>query len=90
MREGLTAGVYYNSYRRATAYAGWTWQTDDGRLALTAAAATGYPQAPVVPVLIPSFTAPLSPTWSARLSVVPKPAWPPEPAVFHLSLERRW
>jgi hypothetical protein len=43
--EGWTAGIYRNSVRRTTAYAGYSWETDDTRLftaGLSIVAASGY------------------------------------------------
>jgi hypothetical protein len=89
MPSGLTVGAYHNSYRQVSAYAGWTWQTADGRFGLTAGAAVGYRHAPLMPMLTPSVRFDLSDRWAIRLSAIPKPQWPPEAAVLHLSLEYR-
>lgn len=40
--NGFTAGLYENSLRETTTYAGWTWQTPGEMFALTAGVATGY------------------------------------------------
>ena len=52
--DGLTLGAYSNSFGDLSAYAGWTWQTADGRFALTLALATGYRAAILVPIVSPS------------------------------------
>ncbi len=40
--SGFTLGAYRNSIGRASAYAGWTFETEDRRFALTVGAVTGY------------------------------------------------
>jgi len=50
--SGWTAGAYHNSVSKLSVYAGRTWGY--GRLGLTLGLATGYPLAPVVPVIAPS------------------------------------
>lgn len=90
--SGFTAGVLRNSYSRTSAYAGWTFETQDKRFALTVGGVTGYPAKPVLPLLVPSMRIGLSewqPGAALRLSYLPKP-----PADFgrshslHFSLER--
>ena len=50
--NGATFGALRNSYDRWSAYAGWTWRADP--FAVTFGAITGYPQATVRPLLVPS------------------------------------
>ncbi len=40
--SGFTVGAYRNSIGRPSAYAGWTFETEDRRFALTVGAVTGY------------------------------------------------
>lgn len=40
--SGATAGLYRNSIGRNSAYAGWTFETEDKRYALTAGVVSGY------------------------------------------------
>jgi hypothetical protein len=59
--SGATAGAYRNSIDRDTVYAGWTWRTgwNAGPLTditLTAAAATGYSEAKIVPLVAVAAT----------------------------------
>jgi len=85
--NGFTAGTYRNSYDRTSTYAGWTWQTDDQRLALTVGAVTGYDAARVMPLLVPSARVPLGAGFAARFSFIPKPVKSGHAAGLHLSLE---
>jgi hypothetical protein len=52
--SGLTFGAYRNSYGDGSAYAGWTFETEDKRFALTVAGVAGYKRAAVLPMVIPS------------------------------------
>jgi len=59
--NGATFGAYRNSINRDTVYGGWTWRTgvDAGPftdVTVTAAAATGYSEAKVVPLLAVAAT----------------------------------
>lgn len=89
--SGFTAGAFRNSYRRESAYAGWTFETADRRFALTAGAVTGYPARRVLPLLVPSVRLGLTERVAARLAYLPKP-----PTDFgsshslHLSVERQF
>lgn len=40
--DGVTVGLYRNSYDRWTVYGGKTWETSGGRFALTLGLGTGY------------------------------------------------
>jgi hypothetical protein len=91
--RGLTGGVYRNSYARTSAYLGWTGQSDDRRFALTVGAVTGYPAAPVMPLLVPSARIPLSrePGGAAlRVAFIPKPVRHGTAAGLHLSVEQEF
>lgn len=87
--EGWTAGVYRNSLRRTSVYAGRTFGTDvrGFELALTVGAISGYDRK--VPVLVvPSVaTPPLVAGVRARIAVIPR-AEKQGAAVIHLSAER--
>lgn len=50
--SGVTVGTFYNSERRQSVYAGWTWEW--GRLNLTAGLITGYRRASILPLAAPS------------------------------------
>lgn len=69
--SGATAAVYRNSEGRGSVLVGWTWQWFDGRVALTAGAVTGYPLAPVLPVVVPSVRFEIGDGMALRLSVMP-------------------
>ena len=64
--SGATVGTYYNSERRQSVYAGWTW--DYGPWRLQAGAITGYRRAAVLPLIAPS----VSLGYGFRLTVLPK------------------
>lgn len=87
--SGFTAGTYVNSYHARSAYAGWTWQTEDKRYALTATAVTGYRFAPLMLGVIPSARFDLGNSWSARVSVIPKAPNQGLVQAVHLSIERK-
>lgn len=63
--SGATVGTYYNSERRQSVYAGWTW--DYGPWRLQAGAITGYRRA-VMPLVAPSVAL----GYGFRLTVLPK------------------
>lgn len=52
--SGLTFGGFTNSYGRASAYGGWTFESPSKRFALTTALASGYPNRPVQVMVVPS------------------------------------
>lgn len=87
--SGATGGAYRNSVNRDTVYAGWTWRpgwsvgpvTD---ITLTAAAATGYPEAKVVPLLAVAATIGNG-SYAPRLLWVPHRTQP-----VSLAIERRF
>ncbi len=64
--NGATVGTYYNSERRQSVYAGWTW--DSGPWRLQVGAITGYERAKVLPVVMPSVAL----GHGFRLVVLPK------------------
>jgi hypothetical protein len=89
--NGLTVGTLYNSERRQSAYAAWTWETERWHgltAAVTAGAITGY-AATVSPLLSLSGSVALSQRTALRLSLLPK-AHPQASAVAHLSAEWRF
>ena len=63
--SGATIGTYYNSERRQSVYAGWTW--DYGPWRLQAGAITGYRRT-VMPMIAPSVAL----GYGFRLTVLPK------------------
>lgn len=64
--NGATVGTYYNSERRQSVYAGWTW--DSGPWRLQVGAITGYKRSAVLPVVMPSVAL----GHGFRLVVLPK------------------
>lgn len=70
---GLTLGAYRNSHGDPSAYAAWTWQTDNRRYALTAGGVTGYTGAAVTPLLVGSARMPITHRTSLRIALLPKP-----------------
>lgn len=86
MPSGATLGAYRNSHGSSSAYAGWTWSTADGRWSITAGGVTGYPRAPVVPLLVPSLRIPITDDAALRLSALAK-AHRDGAAGIHLSVE---
>lgn len=85
---GLTLGAFRNSYARPSAYAAWTWETDDHRFALTAGAITGYQAARVMPLVAPSARIALGQGFAARVVFFPKPIKHGHAAGLHLAIER--
>jgi len=85
--SGATAGTFRNSYRRQSAYAGWTFETPGRGLALTVGAITGYPAAKVMPMVAPSARLPLSSSGALRLAYIPKPLKSGTASGLHLSVE---
>lgn len=85
--SGLTIGGYWNSYRKPTAYVGWTWETPrwhDLSAAATVVLATGYKDT-LRPMILPSIA------WDATKTVTPRLGFGPSKggAIFHLTLEYR-
>lgn len=85
---GMTVGALRNSERSLSLYAGHTWQTADGRWALTAGVISGYSSARLNPLLVPSVRVPLGAAAAARISLIPKPRNGGSSAV-HFSVEWR-
>lgn len=88
---GPTLGVLRNSLARWGAYAGWTWSTDERRavsVAFTAAGVTGYPMAPVVPLLAPSLRLRVGDRAALRLITIPQ--WHPKQGASVASLALEW
>ena len=90
--DGWTAGTYYNSERKQSAYAGYTIEgalVGPFSYGLTLGAITGYSRANVLPMVVPSVSGRLTDTLSVRLSGVP-PVGRGSSAAIHLSIERRF
>ena len=64
--NGATVGTYYNSERRQSVYAGWTW--DSGPWRLQVGAITGYERRAVLPMVVPSVAL----GHGFRVTVLPK------------------
>lgn len=91
--SGWTAGAYYNSFRRATLYAGHTWSWDlvgDLSAGAMVAVASGYRtrrnHSGIALVVVPSL-AYGSDSARLRLSYIPR-STPKSSQVLHLSVER--
>lgn len=90
--NGWTAGTYYNSERKQSAYAGYTFEHALGRgltAALTVGAITGYEYAKVLPLIFPSVSYKLSDTYSVRVGALPKVGKAGAAAV-HLMIESKF
>lgn len=93
--SGMTAGVYYNSERATSAYAGYLWETGaytplQLQAGLLLGVVTGYRARQLTPLLVPSLSAALPATdWRARLTYVPK-AEKGSAHALHLSIERNF
>jgi hypothetical protein len=85
--NGFTFGAYSNSYGKASAYAGWTWQTDNKRWAVTAAGVTGYPSKKLRFLVLPSVRFDLPSDWSLRIGGGPR-VEKDGAALLHFALER--
>ena len=89
--DGATAGLLRNSLGRWGGYAGWTWSSDEARplgLAFTAALISGYPAAPLVPLLAPSLRVRLGERAALRLIVIPQ--WHPKQGASVASAALEW
>lgn len=82
---GTTAGTLRNSYGRQSVYLGHTFER--GALSLTVGAITGYPAAPVLPMVSAGIRVPVSESVAWRLSFLPKAPKVGTSAAVHLSLE---
>lgn len=90
--NGWTAGTYYNSERKQSVYAGYTWEYDiTHRLAVgaTLGVITGYSTAKVLPMLVPSASYRFAGSTSARLSFVPA-VTKHGASALHLMIERKF
>lgn len=96
---GATFGIYHNTIRRTSVYAGWTWEA--GPLALTAGVVTGYKRHcdaqgvcygssrhSVMPMLSPSVRLPEIAGYAPRISYIPSIG--ASSSVLHLSVERQF
>ena len=89
--SGLTGGLYLNSERRPSAYLGCTFYTPGRNFALLVGGVTGYSQAPLVPMVVPSARWKLGEGVYGRISLLSKPPgrdW--GLAGAHFSVERSW
>ena len=80
--NGATVGTYYNSERRQSVYAGWTW--DSGQWRLQVGAITGYERSAVLPMVVPSVAL----GYGFRVVVLPKVERGGS-SVVHLMLETK-
>jgi len=90
--NGWTAGTYYNSERRQSAYAGYTFEWHLGgrwTAAATVGAITGYSTAPVLPMVVPSLSGRITEDVSLRVAFVPAVSKHGASAL-HLSIERKF
>lgn len=72
--DGPVAGVYHNSERNTSVYAGyaWSWHVAGPVSAeLTVGGVGGYKRAAVAPMLLPSVTYAITPKVAVRLSGAP-------------------
>jgi hypothetical protein len=85
--SGLTVGLLSNSYGLPSAYAAQTWETADQRFALSLGVITGYPSAPVSPLLVPSWRVGAWQGLALRVSYIPKPPRDGASSALHISIE---
>lgn len=89
--DGPVAGIYYNSDRSTSAYAGYSWNwplAGPVSVQLMAGGVTGYRRAAVAPMLLPSLAYAVTPRAAVRVSFAPAIAL--TTAVAHLSLDFRF
>lgn len=79
----VAAGVYYNSYKKTSVWAGYQFDWKYGGVLV--GAVTGYPCCAVMPVVLPSARLPLG----FRLSVMPKVVKQQTSTALHLSWEHK-
>jgi hypothetical protein len=84
LAEGPVAGIYRNSVRRASIYAGYTWQY--GRFDLTTGAVTGYTNS-VQLLLVPSMGLFTVNGVTARLAFIPRVEKRIGSHVLHVAVE---
>lgn len=76
-----------SGYEMATAM---TLSTKDCKWSITAGIVSGYPAAPIMPLLVPSRRFELDAETHLRLSVLPKPPQHGQTTALHLSFEREF
>lgn len=84
LKEGPVAGLYRNSIRRASLYAGYTWQY--GRFDLTTGVVTGYSKGAQV-LLVPSVRVFTAYHTNFRLAFIPRVEKRIGSHVLHLAAE---
>lgn len=84
LAEGPVAGIYRNSVRRTSIYAGYTWQHD--RFDLTVGAVTGYNRG-AQPLLVPSMALFTYRGVTTRLAFIPRVEKRIQSHVLHLVAE---
>jgi hypothetical protein len=82
--EGWTAGLYRNSLKKDSVYAGYTWKF--GALDVTTAGVTGYFHA-VQPLLVPSVSLPSVYGITPRIAYIPRVEKKIGSHVVHLMVE---
>jgi hypothetical protein len=92
--NGLTAGVFSNSFGHPAAHVGWTAETSAAalpgglQLAVTAGAVLGYRHDPLIPALLPSVRVPLVRSAGLRLTYLPRaPKGEHRVEALHLGVE---
>lgn len=89
--NGATVGIYRNSIRRTSTYAGWTFERDlspSVSAAVTVGVVTGY-EMRVAPLVVPSVAVG-SDAFRVRLAVIPQVHEKQGASVAHLSIETRF
>ena len=84
LAEGPVAGIYRNSVRRTSVYAGYTWQY--GRFDLTTGAVTGYTNGAQL-LLVPSMAMFTVHGVTARLAFIPRIEKRIGSHVLHIAVE---
>ncbi len=87
--DGWTAGTYYNSIKKQSFYAGYTFEYPIGpvRAGLTIGAISGYNVNPVAPLVAPSVRMSVAKDIGVRLFYLPKVKFTGA-HVFHLTMEK--
>lgn len=86
---GLGAGVYRNSFNKASAYVSWSADIKDTPLFVSVGAVTGYRIKPVSPLGMVGLRANVAGA-TFRLGFVPKIARANRTHLFHLMVERKF
>ena len=68
--SGFTLGAYYNSERRVSAYAGYTYEW--GRFGITLGGITGYKRMAILPMVVPTLRLGQIGPATIRLAFLPK------------------